>query len=51
MNRNLIPATSPFLDLAKRFFDTDFNYPLFENRFTGLSNVLEKENEYVIAIF
>lgn len=50
MNRNLIQTSSPFLDLAKRFFDTDFNYPLFENRYNGLSNVLENENEYLIEL-
>ena len=52
MNRNLARTDRPFLDFAKRFFDNDFNYiPFFEGRNNGgLSNILEKENEYLIEI-
>jgi HSP20 family protein len=52
MNRNLARTDRPFLDLAKRFFDNDFNYvPFFEGRNNGgLSNIMEKENEYLIEL-
>lgn len=53
MNRNLISKIdSPFLGLARRFFDNDFDYsPLFGSKNNGgLSNILEKENEYLIEI-
>jgi len=51
MNRNLV-ETSPFFDLAKKFFNADnFNYPeIFEKRNSGLSNVLENENDFSIEI-
>ena len=53
MNRNLVTRyESPFMDFAKKFFDTDFNYlPTFESkRSNGLSNILETEDEYQIEI-
>jgi len=52
MNRNLARTDRPFLDFAKRFFDNDFNYiPFLEGRNNGgLSNILEKENEYLIEL-
>jgi HSP20 family protein len=52
MNRNLMKMDRPFLDFAKRFFDNDFVYnnSLFESKNGGLSNILEKENEYLIEI-
>lgn len=52
MNRNLEITTSPFFDLAKKFFNTDnFNYPeIFEKRNSGLSNVSENENNFSIEI-
>lgn len=52
MNKNLVTTGSPFMDLAKRFFDDDFViYPsIFETKRSGLSNISENENEYVIEI-
>ena len=50
MNRNLARTDRPFLDFAKRFFDNDFNYVPFFERNNGLSNILEKENEYLIEL-
>lgn len=52
MNRSLSKIDRPFLDFAKRFFDNDFSYvPFFENRNNGgLSNILDKENEYLIEL-
>jgi HSP20 family protein len=52
MNRSLAKIESPFLDFAKRFFDGDFNYvPFFESKGnSGLSNILNKENEFVIEL-
>lgn len=43
---------TPFFDFAKRFFDNDFDYvPFFgRNNGTGLSNILEKENEYQVEL-
>jgi HSP20 family protein len=51
-NRNLVTTGSPFLDLARRFFDDDFDfYPsVFEGRNNGLSNIAENENEYVVEL-
>ena len=52
-NRNLARFESPFFDLAKRFFDNnDFDFvPTFETRRnSGLSNISENENEYVVEI-
>lgn len=52
MNRSLIAkGESPFFNMAKRFFDNDFDYylpSLFESK--GLSNVSENENEYLIEL-
>ena len=52
MNRSLVNRTeNPFLDLARRFFDNDFDYlpsTLIKN--SGLSNVSENENEYLVEI-
>lgn len=52
-NRGLTRFESPFFDLAKKFFnndDFDF-YPSFETRRnSGLSNISENENEYVVEI-
>lgn len=51
MNRNLAKLDRPFLDLARSFFDNEFNYiPFFEGRNNGLSNILENENEFSIEI-
>ena len=51
MNRNLARIDKPFFNLAKRFFDNDFDYfPFFENRNGGLSNIMDKENEFLIEI-
>ena len=50
---NLSKIDRPFLDLAKKFFNDDefFYFPTFGiNKNMGLSNVLEKENEYQIEI-
>jgi len=48
---NLMKTDTPFLNLAKKFFDNEFEYiPAFERRNNGLSNVLEKENEYQIEL-
>lgn len=43
---------SPFMSLAKRFFDNDFDYtPMYENRrYSGLSNIKENDNEYIIEL-
>lgn len=43
---------SPFTNLAKRFFENDFDYfSTFENRKnSGLSNIKENENEYVVEL-
>lgn len=50
MSKSLTKFDSPFLDLAKKVFGNDFNYlPLVENG-SGLSNVLENENEYRIEL-
>ena len=51
-NRSLARYENSFMDFAKKFFDTDFNYlPTFESRRgNGLSNILETENEYQIEI-
>ena len=51
-NRSLARYESPFMDFAKKFFDTDFSYlPTFESkRNNGLSNILETENDYQIEI-
>lgn len=53
MNRSLISKNeNPFLDLAKKFFDNDFEYylpsSLYKN--SGLSNVSENENEYLVEL-
>lgn len=52
-NRGLTRFESPFFDLAKKFFnndDFDF-YPSFETRRnSGLSNISETDNEYVVEI-
>jgi HSP20 family protein len=55
MNRSLIKkGDSPFLDLAKRFFDDDlfvYTSPFYESRRSGgLSNVSETETEYLVEI-
>lgn len=54
MNRNLMKTENrPFFDLARRFFNEDFNYfdsPLFTTKNGGLSNILEKDTEYVIEL-
>lgn len=53
MNRSLVHKTeNPFLDLAKKFFDNDFDYylPSSLTRNGGLSNVSENENEYLVEI-
>lgn len=49
-NNNLMD--SPFYNLAKRFFDNDFDYlPTYEGRRnSGLSNIKETENEYVVEL-
>jgi len=52
MNRSLISKNeNPFLDLARKFFDNEFEYlpsSLFKN--SGLSNISENENEYLIEL-
>lgn len=50
--KNLEVASSPFFELANRFFGTDINYPaIFESkRNSGLSNVSENENDFYIEI-
>ena len=53
MNRSLVNRTeNPFLDLARKFFDNDFDYylPSSLTRNSGLSNVSENENEYLVEI-
>jgi HSP20 family protein len=52
MNRSLVnKGESPFLGLARKFFDNDFEYfPSLLTKSSGLSNVLEKENEYLIEL-
>lgn len=53
MNTNLaIKNSIPFLDLASKFFDDDFNYfPFFENNQSRiLSNVKETNDEYLIEL-
>ena len=51
MNRSLVNRTdSPFLDFAKNFFDTNFDYLPTLTRNGGLSNVSENENEYLVEI-
>lgn len=52
MNRSLAKIDRPFFDLARKFFDNDFNYfPLFEGRNNGgLSNILENDDEFSIEI-
>jgi HSP20 family protein len=50
---NLMTVNSPFLEMAKRFFDDDFDfYPsTFEARKSGgLSNVSENDKEYKIEV-
>lgn len=52
MNRSLISKNdNPFLDLARKFFDNEFEYlpsSLIKNN--GLSNISENENEYLIEL-
>lgn len=52
MNRSLVTrGESPFFNMAKKFFDNDFDYylpSLFESK--GLSNVSENDNEYLIEL-
>ena len=45
-------VNNPFMDLARKFFDDDFDYfPTFEGKKqNGLSNIKENENEYLIDI-
>ncbi len=51
MNRSLVSKTgSPFLDFAKDFFDTNFDYLPTLTRNGGLSNISENENEYLVEI-
>jgi len=51
MNRSLVNRTdSPFLDFARNFFDTNFDYLPNLTRNGGLSNVSENENEYLVEI-
>jgi HSP20 family protein len=51
MNRSLVNKTgSPFLDFAKDFFDTNFEYLPTLTRNGGLSNISENENEYLVEI-
>ena len=51
MNRSLVNRTgSPFLDFAKDFFDTNFDYLPTLTKNGGLSNVSENENEYLVEI-
>ena len=53
MNRSLVnKSENPFLDLARKFFDNDFDYylPASLTRNGGLSNVSENENEYLVEI-
>lgn len=53
MNTSLVTRfDSPFLNLAKRFFDNDFDYfPTLESRSNlGLSNISETENEFLIEL-
>ena len=52
MNKNLARIESPFMGLAKKFFDNDFNYiPFFEGKNNGgLSNIIDNENEYLIEL-
>ena len=52
MNRNLeVAATSPFFELANRFFDMDIYPEIFESKKnSGLSNVSENENDFSIEI-
>lgn len=51
-NKSLVSRIdSPFMDFARKFFDNDFNYlPAFESRKSGLSNISENENEYLIEL-
>ena len=53
MNRGLIKIDSPFLDFAKKFFNNDLddlNVSLFEKRNSGLSNIVENENEFLVEV-
>ena len=52
MNRSLVNRTeNPFLDLARRFFDNDFEYlPSTLGKNSGLSNVSENEKEYLVEV-
>ena len=54
MSKNLMTTTgTPFLEMAKKFFDNDFDYypSVFETRRnSGLSNVSENEQEYTIEM-
>ncbi len=53
MNRSLISRNeNPFLDLARKFFDNDFDYylPSSLTKNSGLSNISENENEYLIEL-
>jgi HSP20 family protein len=52
MNNLITRPDTPFLAFAKKFFDNEFDYfpAVFEKRNNGLSNILEKENEYLVEI-
>ena len=54
MSKNLMTTNgNPFLEMAKKFFDNDFDYypSVFETRRNGgLSNVSENEKEYKIEM-
>lgn len=50
-SRNLV-TTSPFNDLARMFFNDEFfvTPSLFENKRSGLSNISENDNEYIVEL-
>lgn len=54
MSKSLMTVSgNPFLEMARKFFDDDFDYypSIFETRRnSGLSNVSENEKEYKIEI-
>ena len=52
MSNKLVTVRSPFLEMASKFFDNNFDYypSILERKNSGLSNVSENENEYLIEI-
>jgi len=50
MIRSLVNRENPFLDFAKDFFDTNFDYLPTLTKNGGLSNISENESDYLVEI-